>query len=76
MAHIYSGSRLCPVLGSGVHATASGDLSLRAPQDTSNIRLLLSGTYHYAPHTILQKYHHYKYDIILVSIRFPHRSVQ
>ena len=33
-------------------------------------RLLLPGTYHYAPHTTLQKYHHYKYDIILVSISF------
>ena len=39
---------------SGVQATASGDLSLCAPHDTSDIRLLLPGTYHYAPHTTLQ----------------------
>ena len=38
-------------------------------------RLLLPGTYHYASHTTLQKYYHYKYDIIPVSISFPHLSV-
>ena len=75
MAYIYNGSRLCTGLGSGVQATASGDLSLRAPNDTSDIRLLLLGTYHYAPHTTLQIYHHYKYDIIPVSISFPHPIV-
>ena len=62
MAHIYSGSCLCPGLGSGVHVTTSGDLSLRAPHDTSDIRLLLLETYHYAPHTN-------------VSISFPHPNV-
>ena len=75
MAHIYSGSRLCPGLGSGVQVTASGDLSLRVLHDTSDIRLLLPGTYHYAPYTTFQKYHHYKYDIMLVSISFSHPSV-
>ena len=30
MAHIYSGSRLCPGLGLGVQAIASRDLSLHA----------------------------------------------
>jgi len=53
MAHIYSGSHLCPGLGSGVQATTSEDLSLRAPHDTSDIRLLLLWTYHYAPHITL-----------------------
>ena len=75
MAHIYSGSRLCPGLDSGIQATASRDLSLRTPHDTLDIRLLLLGTYHYASHTTLQKYHHYKYDIIPVSISFPDPSV-
>jgi len=56
MAHIYSGSRLCSGLGSGVHAIASGDLSLCAPHDTPDIRLLLLGTYHYVPYTTLQIY--------------------
>ena len=75
MAHIYSGSRLCLGLA-------------------QEYRLLLPGTYHYAPHTTLQisgyyfrgliitrpyttlqKYHHYKYDIIPVFIRFPHPRV-
>ena len=75
MAHIYVGPVSARDYGSGVQPTASGDFSLRAPHDTSEIRLLLPGTYHYAPHTTLQRYHHYKYDIIPVSISFPHPSV-
>ena len=75
MDPIYSGSRVCQGLGSGVQATASENLSLRAPHDTSDIRLLLPGTYHYAPHTTLQNIHHYKCDIIPVSISFSHPSV-
>jgi len=75
MDHIYSGFRLCSGLwlrNTGYYIRVS---TLRTPHDTSDIRLLLPGTYHYAPHTTLEIYHHYKYDILPVSISFPHPSI-
>ena len=94
MAHIYSGSRLCPGLrlrGSGYcfwgliitrpiqHfrdiAPASRTYHYAPPHDTSEIRLLLLGTYHSRPAQHFRDICHYKYDIIPVSISFPHPSV-
>ena len=75
MAHIYNGSRLCPGLRLRSSGYCFGDLSLRTPHDTLNIRLLLLRTYHYAPTRYFRYIHHYKYDIRPVSISFSHPSV-
>jgi len=75
MAHIYSGSRLYPGLAQEYRLLLPGTYHYAPPHDTSDSSYCFRGLIIYAPHTTLQKYHHYKYDIIPVFISFPHPGV-